>query len=98
MARRSSAGLTVAVGAIAVGALLNRKKKKEAKEKQKAAEQRSAEFSSPAVTEEAVNAAPPAVSRKCPSCGNVDTSGAVSCPVCFADMSGKPCNSGFEEY
>ena len=98
MAKGNGAGLAVVVGAVAVGALFNRKKKnKEEKRRQKDAEQRSAELSSSAITEEAVNAAPSAVSRKCPSCGNIDTSGAANCPICFASMDGKS-SSGFEEY
>ena len=98
MVRIRGLGLAGAAGAVAVGALLNNKKKKKAKEKQTEAERRAEEYSSdPILTGEPV-AAKPADSRACPSCGNVDTTGAVSCPICFANMDGKPNTSGFEEY
>jgi len=103
MAKNSLGGLAIAAGALAVGALFGRKKKKEAEKKREEAEQRAAELSaemsvmsSPMEPDRAF--IPQNTERKCPSCGNVDTTGASSCPICFANMSGEPKNTGFEEY
>ena len=100
MARNSLGGLAVAAGAIAVGALFGRKKKKEAEKKQAEAEQRATELSAeismdPVEPETFVQQN---TERKCPSCGYADTTGASSCPMCFASMSGEPKTTGFEEY
>ena len=100
MAKNNGAGLAIAVGAIAVGALFNRKKKKEAEKKVQEANQRAKELSvelADAESSEAQTFSSSSEERKCPSCGNIDTTGALSCPICFASMSGSA-NTGFEEY
>jgi len=100
MARNSLGGLAVAAGAIAVGALFGRKKKKEAEKKRDEAERRVTELSAETSMDpiEPETFVQQNTERKCPSCGNTDTTGASSCPICFADMSGGSKKTGFEEY
>ena len=89
----------MAAGAIAVGALFGRKKKKEAEKRQAEAEQRAAQFAETSMEPiEPETFVQQNTERKCPSCGYTDATGASSCPMCFASMSGEPKTTGFEEY
>jgi hypothetical protein len=103
MAKKNTAGLAVAVGLLGATTLFNLRKKKEQK-----AQQRSAKEHADKMAEEAKRQSEPVeieqpytqtnMERKCPSCGYIDNTGASSCPLCFANMSGGSANTGFEEY
>lgn len=87
------AGLAVAGGIAAVGALFNRKKRKDAKKAAAEADKKAQEEMDIIMSEDPLSDTyesepEPSEEKKCPNCGNIDANGAAVCPVCFTSMDG----------
>lgn len=85
MAKRNPWAAVIGTTVLAGGALLGRKLKNKDKNKDKKNE--TAPVADTEVIADATVQTPETYAeRRCPSCGNIDTSGASNCPLCFANM------------